>query len=261
MTQAAALPDAAPVPMPELPPSDLVQRVAEVYFLTREHQGNDLLVAQALDWTMDELNRFKRDNSALLDYAAQVQIENPDQQRPPTDIEVNVTPEEASTPQAPPTTEEVARMVERADFALSNGLRAIGLTEEEAVEAEAMQKFNASHFKSSMDIVSTNLMRTGIKSAVQQRFLEERLKFVRTTLAGYGEFASEERTGWVLEENKLMMQWVEVGRLLKDIHEAWYKGAGTLALIKMKMGERQGTNKRTQRTGKPAFRPTIHDQE
>lgn len=229
-----------------------VEQVSRVAELLNTMESREM-VAEQLGWTLEALDKFESDNANLFTMAREIieSIEEPEP--PPTDIE----PSLAELPDEPPSIQDVALAVERADRNLKRGLQAIGLTEREAEEAEALQQFNKNHFADSMDMVSSNVLRTALKLAVQQRILEGRLEFVRAQISEYGGFASEERDNWVKEEKMLTYQYIEIGELVKNIQDTWYKGAAVMAIIRVKMKGGGNVGFNTQRSNKPGFRPTI----
>lgn len=212
--------------------------------------GDTYWVAEQLGWTETQLNEFTETYGSLLVNADKII------NLPPTESEI-LNP---SLPANAPSEEEITRAIQRADDnLLRRGLQSIGLTESEAQEAQALQQFNRENFRASMDMVSANTLRTSLKLAIQQRIIEQRVKFVRETIESYEEFSSEERTEWVREERMLMRQYVEIGELLNQIQDTWYKGSAALAVIKMKMRENNNANGRfmTQRSNQPGFRSNF----
>lgn len=219
-------------------------------------------VAEKMGWTREKLNEFKSTHHHLFEYADEMVLENNDPVAPITDAEI-VANQSVAAISMSPTDEQLAMAVAAADANLPKGLRSLGLNEKEIGIAEALQKFNKGFFKESMDIISSGVLVTAIKLQGQQREIEERLNFVREQIKEFGMFSTDERNNWVNEEKLLVAQYIEIGELLNDIQETWYRGAGYLALIRARMRGEEGLaksggkNGRTQRSGKPGFRPTV----
>lgn len=224
-------------------------------------------VAERLGWTIQELSRFRRDYAALLNYDDSMNdgvtnfVQMPPPVLPPTGPELMIGNDPELLHAEAPTDEQLSVAVEAANQnLLQNGLMGMGFSAEEAVEAEALQKFNATHFKESMEIVASNGMRTSMKLATQQRHLEERLKEVRERIAEMGGIPSDERNQWVSEERLLMRQYAEFADLINRIQDTWFRGTAALAVAKMRMRNGNGgntfPNAMTQRSNKPGFRPT-----
>lgn len=158
---------------------------------------------------------------------------------------------------------EVERRIEVTHGKLKADLYSIGLTKQEVNAAIAMQNFGENRFANAMEMISSGVFATATKLQTRQKEVEERLKAVREAIEEYGPFPSEERTGWVEEEESLLKQYVAIGKLLSDIQDTWYQGAAQLALVKMRMrDDAQGapggsSNQVTQRAGKPHFSPRV----
>lgn len=157
--------------------------------------------------------------------------------------------------------EEVERKIEVAHIKLKADLYSIGLTREEVKAAIAMQNFGENRFANAMEMISSGVFATATKLQTRQREVEDRLKSVRETIESYGAIPSEERDGWVKEEDGLTKQYVAIGKLLSDIQDTWYQGAAQLALVKMRMkedgGGPPGRSEVTQRMNKPHFSPRV----
>lgn len=219
-------------------------------------ETNWMKVAEKLGWTLQSLRTFLRSNMGLVEYAEQISMQSAEEQvRVPTEGEMMI-----GLPGAPPTPEEIAQAVAKSDEALlQGGLESLGLTKDEAQEAMALQKFNRQHFLESMDMISAGVLRTSLRAQMEQKEIQKRLGFVRDIIATYGEFHSEELGEWEKKERLLMRQFTDVGTLLNQIQDTWYKGAAALAVIKMRAREssEHRTGFRTQRSNKPGFRPVV----
>jgi hypothetical protein len=234
----------------------LVETVSRVANLLNTMESREM-VAEQLGWSMQQLNEFCTQNEELFTMANEVILSVAPAAAPPTDIEASFI-KNTDILDAAPTPEQVTRAIQMSDRNLKRGLRSIGLSEAEAEEAEALQKFNRGHFADSMDMISAHVLKTVLKLALQQRKIEERLAFIRIQLEAFGEFMSEERKAWVEEEDLLLTHYTEIGELVRRIQETWYKGSATLAVIRMRMKNNGGNmnfNGSTQRSNKPGFRP------
>lgn len=211
-------------------------------------------VAQKLQWTTEQLQQFIAEYSDLLALASELAIQAPgDSIDPPTDSDLlEPDPDNAKLPEGAPSDHEIALAIERADEKLVRGLRSIGLSDDVAEEALALQRFNNGHFRESMEIVSASVLKTDIMLARQQREIEQRLEFVRQEIRNPDR--AKDRDNFVREERMLMAQYIEVGQLLCNIQDVWYKGSAQLALIKMRLNS-TGPGGMTQRSNKPGFRP------
>jgi len=214
-------------------------------------------IAARLGWTVPQLQAFRDENAQLLALDLELAAGNPpDPVLPPTDADMLEPGSvgQLNVPDGAPIDEELALAVKTADEKLMNGLKAIGLNEKEVEIAQALQKFNQGHFRDSMDIVTTSVLRTDLKCVDQQDQVTQRLAMVRQQIASYDGFASEERDMWVKEERLLMQQFLELGQLTVNIQDTWYRGAAQLALMQMRWRQ-DGGSRMTQRNNKPGFRP------
>ncbi len=163
--------------------------------------------------------------------------------------------------------DEVERRIEVTHGKLKADLFSIGLSKQEVEAAIAMQNFGENRFANAMEMISSGVFATATKLQTRQKEVEERLKNVRKAIDSYGPIPSEERTGWVEEEESLTKQYVAIGKLLSEIQDTWYQGAAQLALVKMRMRSDDGrplggsTNSQTQRSNKPGFSPRVMNSE
>jgi hypothetical protein len=262
-----------PVPIPmnglELPPltetADLVTLFVS-YALSDECRGENKKpdwnkVASAMGWERQQLDQFRHNNAHLIACAEEMVLTKLPKVKPPTDAELLGA--DADSLEVRPTDQQLAQAIALSEQNLQKGLRSLGLNESEVSLAQAQQEFNKTHFKESMDMISSGLLTTALKLQTQQREIEERVAFVRGLIREFGEFQSEDRSAWIKEENLLMMQYKELGDLLNRIQETWYRGAAFLAVIRSRLrGEtgangRYGLEGRTQRSNKPGFRPSV----
>lgn len=270
------MPEEAVIAQPALTPAPIIEDTAATCARIAQYrqlpecrydggQTNWDAIAMKLGWPLEQLNNFLRDNMGLIEYAEQISIQAAEQEvAAPTEAElIHPGPGLAGMPGAPPTPEEMAMAVARADEdMLQGGLESLGLTPDEAKEAVALQKFNHTHFIESMDMISAGVLRTSLRAQMEQKKIQERLEFVRAQIATFGEFHSDDLAEWEKKERLLMRQFTDVGDLLNNIQDTWYKGAAALAVIKMKARENNGhkTGFRTQRSNKPGFRPFVSEE-
>lgn len=217
------------------------------------------LVADKLGWTREQLDDFRLGNSYLFELAENCVFADAS---PSAVIQPELLEPPAPSDQAitrSPSEEEVAAAVEFADRQLASGLNAMGLNQKEISVAQALQKFNKGHFKESMEMISSSVLVTALKIQSMQREVEDRLKFVREQIAELGIHMTGERRLWTKEEQSLSVQYTDLGALLNNIQDTWYKGAAYLAIVRARVqkanGEQDGSI--TQRRNKPGFRPTI----
>lgn len=218
-------------------------------------------VAVKMGWTRGQLDSFRHLNAHLISCAEEMVLMKTPKVIPPTDADLIGADPNSLT--IAPTDQQIADSIAMADANLQKGLRSLGLNEKEIGLAQAQQEFNKTHFKESMDMISSGLLTTAIKIQSQQREIEERVSFVRSLIREFGEFQSDDRAAWIKEENLLMVQYTDLGDLLNRIQETWYRGAAFLAVIRSRMRGESGTNGRyklggmTQRSNKPGFRPSV----
>jgi hypothetical protein len=215
----------------------------------------DLLwISEKLVWEPIKLMEFMACYEPLLNYENGLWKSTPEVILPPSDADLLCQ----AIPDAAPTMQDIAAAIERSNSDIVKGLRKIGLSEEEAIEAEALQQFNQRNFKESMDMVSSNALRTSLKLATQQRKIEERLVFVRVNIGvheGEDEADRSLRSYWIKEENHLLDHYARIAEILNKIQETFYRGTAALAVIKMRM--RDHSNGITQRN-KPRFGKTFN---
>lgn len=153
-----------------------------------------------------------------------------------------------------PSEEQLAKAVELADQKLERGLRKMGLNEAEIQEWMACQEFNRDHFSESMDMVNATVAREQLMLSMEAKKIRERLKEVRSELAKYEMFPSDERKDFVKEEKSLVYQLVAIGELMRGNQDTWFRGAAALAMIRMRWGDKEGGG---MKRVKPGFR--AHD--
>lgn len=239
----------------------LVQFASEEECRLDDGETNWDLVALKLGMSRDELDKFRDLNGYLIATANQLMIQAHPPTPPPTDAELIIpltpTKEQLSSD---PSDQALALAVSTADSNIAAGLKTLGLTDKEMDIAVSLQAFNKEHFKESMDMVSSSVLVTTLKLGTQQREIEARLEFVREQIKSFGQINSKEREEWVKEERLLVVQYVEIGDLLKSIQDTWYRGAAYLAVVRAKLRKEPGMTRtipsdRTQRSNKPGFRP------
>lgn len=221
-------------------------------------------VAAKMGWTREQLDEFRAINSDLIELGSKMVLQSPGTILPPTDTEIVLSGTSTTPLYNSPTDEQLAMAVEAADSNLPKGLRSLGLNQKEIGIAQSLAAFNKGYFKESMDMISSGVLVTAIKLQGQQREIEDRMKFVRTQIEEFGMFNTDDRKQWVNEEKLLTLQYIEIGRLLNDIQETWYRGAGYLALVRARMrgdttagSYAPNGSRKTQRMNKPGFRPTV----
>lgn len=239
----------------------LVQFASEEECRLDDGETNWDLVALKMGMSRDELDKFRDLNGYLIATANQLMIQAHPPTPPPTDAELIIpltpTKEQLSSD---PSDQALALAVSTADSNIAAGLKTLGLTDKEMDIAVSLQAFNKEHFKESMDMVSSSVLVTTLKLGTQQREIEARLEFVREQIKSFGQINSKEREEWVKEERLLVVQYVEIGDLLKSIQDTWYRGAAYLAVVRAKLRKEPGMMRtipsdRTQRSNKPSFRP------
>lgn len=160
-------------------------------------------------------------------------------------------------------TEEIARKLENTFGQLRHDLYSIGLTRSEVDAAVALQNFGENRFANAMEMISSGVFSTAVKLQTEQRTLEKRLADVRKVIESYGGFASDERDGWVKEEQNLIKSYAAIGKLLSEIQDTWYQGSAQLALVRMRMRDDNNPNMTapiSQRSNRPHFRPRVIEQ-
>lgn len=231
----------------------LINRYSREILESTGRKATASAIADRMGWTVRQLVDFRKEFKDLLDNDQQITELLPERIQPPSEAEImDARPE---LPAEVISDEQLASMLDSQETELQTGLKRIGFTDEESIEAEALQDFNRKHFKESMDMVSANVMRTSMKLSIQQRKIEGRLENVRDRLIVIGDNISDERAAWVQEERMLLAQYIDVGGLLQRIQETWYRGAAVIALARMRHG-RQGENQHAQ-LGKPKFKPML----
>lgn len=216
-------------------------------------------VSGKIGWTREQLDDFRLGNSYLFELAENCVLSDA---RPRMHVQPEIEPlpdpSERSLTRTP-TEAEMAAAVEFADSQLEKGLGTLGLNEKEVQVARSLQRFNKGYFKESMEMISSSVLVTALKIQSMQRDVEKRLTFVREQINEIGIYMTKERQMWTNEEKGLAVQYTELGSLLNNIQDTWYKGAAYLAIVRAKVqkanNERNGGM--TQRSNKPGFRPTV----
>lgn len=221
-------------------------------------------VATAMGWTRGEVDVFRSEHSDLILTCEEMRLSAMPDVKPPTDAELigHQNPDDLTIK---PSDEQVALAIAHADQNLTKGLENLGLQRKEIEKAIALQQFNKEYFKESMDMISSGVLVTALKLQTEQEQIQERIKFVREQIKSMGDDNGKTRDSWVKEERLLVMQFVEMGNLLNKIQDTWYRGAAYLAVVRSRLrGDPNIKNpthgsigERTQRRGKPGFRPTI----
>jgi hypothetical protein len=159
--------------------------------------------------------------------------------------------------------EAIADKIETSFGQLRRDLYSIGLSPAEVDAAVAMQHFGQNRFANAMEMISSGVFSTAMKLQTEQRTIEKRLEDVRRVILEYGDFASDERDGWVAEEKNLIKSYATIGQLLSDIQDTWYQGSAQLALVRMRMRDDNGAPVRgvMKRSQRPGFSPRVIPQE
>lgn len=217
-------------------------------------------VADAMGWTRAELDTFRSENTELILTCEEMRLAAMPDVKPPTDAELIGKPSPSDL-SAKPTDEQIALSIAHSDLNLTHGLNALGLRGKEVEKAIALQRFNKEYFKESMDMISSGVLVTALKLQSEQDEIQTRIKFVRSKIEALGDESGKVREFWVKEERALIQQFIEMGKLLNDIQDTWYRGAAYLAVVRSRLRGETPINPldtgRTQRKNKPAFRPTV----